>query len=137
MITHSAGGIVLNPKGDVLLVNQNGDSWSLPKGHVEPGESARSAAEREIYEESGVKNLRFVKKLGQYQRPRIARGGAGEDISEMKSITIFLFHSNQTTLTPIDRENPEARWVPRKDVTSFLTHPKDREFFLKVEKELL
>ena len=126
----------MNPKGEVLLVNQNQDSWSLPKGHIEPGEDERAAAEREIYEESGVRSLRFVKKLGQYERPRIARGGTENDFSEMKSITMFFFRTDQKRLVPVDPENPEARWVPKNKVASHLTHPKDKEFFLSIVGEL-
>jgi 8-oxo-dGTP pyrophosphatase MutT (NUDIX family) len=55
--THSAGGVVTNDEGKVLVVNQRGTSWSLPKGHIDPGESALAAAEREIYEESGIRDL--------------------------------------------------------------------------------
>ena len=40
-------GIVLNINKQVLVVNQNHDSWSLPKGHVDPGETAFEAAKRE------------------------------------------------------------------------------------------
>ncbi len=34
-----AGGIVINRKQEVAIVNQNHDSWSLPKGHMDPGEA--------------------------------------------------------------------------------------------------
>lgn len=135
-VTRSAGGVVLNPDGEVLVVNQNNDSWSLPKGHIEPGEDERVAAEREIYEESGLQNLVFVKKLGTYERPRIGRGGSGDDPAETKSITLFLFRTKQKKLSPIDPENPEARWVPKDKVCSMLTHAKDKEFFLKISKEI-
>ena len=36
--TQTAGGVVVNKKGRILVVNQRGTSWSLPKGHIEPGE---------------------------------------------------------------------------------------------------
>lgn len=130
-VVESAGGVVLNPKGQVLVVNQNNDSWSLPKGHVDRGESAREAARREIYEESGVKDLTFVKKLGSYERPRIAISG-GSDPTETKRITLFLFMTRQTVLRPLDPRNPEARWVERSRVASLLTHPRDKEFFLGI-----
>jgi hypothetical protein len=39
-------------------------------------------------------------------------------------------------LAPTDPENPEARWVERDEVTRFLTHPKDKEFFQKISFEL-
>lgn len=134
-IVESAGGVVLNPRGDVLVVNQNQDSWSLPKGHIDPDENALEAAKREIYEESGVKTLHFVRALGSYERPRIGKGG-GSDLSEIKRITLFLFTTTQKTLHPVDPQNPEARWVPRSKVASLLTHPKDKSFFRSVLKDL-
>lgn len=133
--TYSAGGVVLNPKKEVLVVNQNGTSWSLPKGHIDPGESALEAACREIEEESGVSKLDLVKELGTYERFKISLQG-GDDPSELKVITFFLFKTAQTRLRPIDPENPEARWVSQDKVAELLTHPKDKEFFLKISPEL-
>ncbi len=66
--TRSSGGIVLNISGQVLVVNQKGTSWSLPKGHMEGDEAPLDAAKREIYEETGVDHLHFVKELGTYTR---------------------------------------------------------------------
>ena len=129
--TESAGGVVLDARGRVLLVSQHGTSWSLPKGHVEAGEDALSAARREIYEESGVSQLELVGELGSYSRHRIGKDG-GEDASELKTIHLFLFETAQTTLAPLDADNPEARWVEPRRAAEMLTHPKDREYFLSV-----
>lgn len=130
-VTHTAGGVVLNKKGQVLVVNQNRNSWSLPKGHIEPGENPKEAAEREILEEAGVSKLEFIKDLGVYERFKIALNG-GDDPSELKVIHLFLFRSLQEKLSPIDPRNPEAKWVDPLEVASLLTHPKDKDFFLKV-----
>ena len=132
----SAGGIVLNPLGEVIVVNQNNDSWSLPKGHIDPGETPQQAAEREIREESGVTQLTYVRELGAYERYRIGKGGEGEDRSDLKRIHMFLFRTLQQALKPTDPHNPEARWAPLEDVAQVLTHPKDREFFLSVQDSL-
>ena len=35
---------MLNAKGEVLVVSQHGVSWSLPKGHIDPGEDAKTKA---------------------------------------------------------------------------------------------
>jgi ADP-ribose pyrophosphatase YjhB (NUDIX family) len=133
--THSAGGVVVNKKGQVLIVNQRGKSWSLPKGHVETGEETLAAARREIYEESGLSDLEYLKPLGTYERQRIGLHG-GEDGSETKVLTFFLFHCEGGTPRPIDPDNPEARWVEKNEVAKMLTHPKDREFFLNILKEI-
>lgn len=133
--TYSAGGVVLNKRGQVLVVSQNGNSWSLPKGHIEPGENDRTAAAREIEEESGVNQLDYLKDLGSYERYRIGVSG-GEEKSEIKHITMFLYKTSQQELKPIDPDNPEARWVEPGEVAKLLTHPKDVAFFKSVQAEL-
>src|SRR3989344_8286451 len=124
--TSSAGGVIINSKGEILVVSQKGTSWSLPKGHIESGEESMEAARREVYEESGIKNLEFIKDLGSYQRYKIDPVN-GEDRSECKTITMYLFKTAEDIINPIDPENPEARWVPREQVAELLTHPKDKE----------
>jgi len=154
--TLSAGGVVLNRRGQVLVVNQRGKSWSLPKGHIEEGEDVLTAARREIYEESGLKELVLVKPLGSYERQRIGKqeghpadalmedgpasretGSQGEDGAELKHLTFFLFTSSEEELRPIDPDNPEARWVDPSAVADLLTHPRDQEFFREIVATLM
>jgi len=118
----------MNPNGEILVVNQRGTSWSLPKGHIDRGEDALEAAKREIYEESGVRDLEFLKELGSYERFKIGEHG-GDDRRELKKITMFLFCTTQMELRPVDPANPEARWVKKERVAELLTHAKDKEWF--------
>ena len=134
-VTVSAGGVVLNSHGMVLVVNQRGTCWSLPKGHVDPGEEPLQAAQREIMEESGVVTLELVETLGAYGRYRIGKAGKGEDKAEWKVILMFLFKTKEQELHPQDPHNPEARWVHPDDVEALLTHPKDKAFFKNVRRE--
>lgn len=129
--TESAGGVVLNQEGKVLVVSQHGTSWSLPKGHIEDGENQIEAAEREIHEETGVDKLIFKKDLGSYERYRIGLKGA-DDKTELKKIHMFLFETKQTDLKPIDPHNPEAKWVNKEKVEELLTHPKDKAFYKSI-----
>src|SRR5205085_1740150 len=124
--TKSAGGVVVNAEGKILVVNQKGLSWSLPKGHIEEGEDELTAAIREIEEESGITDLHMVKKFPEYTRTKISKDNK-EDPSEMKTLVFFLFTTSQMELKPIDPENPEARWVNKEEVSGYLTHPKDKE----------
>jgi 8-oxo-dGTP pyrophosphatase MutT (NUDIX family) len=133
--TVSGGGVVVNKQGQVLVVNQKGTSWSLPKGKIEPGEDVLAAAKREIYEETGVAQLTLVKELGTYSRYKIAAEG-GEDTAEHKTITFFLFMTDQLELQPHDDDNPQALWLDPKKVEELLTHPKDKAFYRKVMHEL-
>jgi ADP-ribose pyrophosphatase YjhB (NUDIX family) len=126
--TESAGGVVTNRRGKVLVVSQYGTSWSLPKGHLETGEDPLQAARREILEEAGVEELELIMVLGSYSRYKLSATG-GEDRSELKTIHLFLFKTSQEALRPIDPDNPEARWIDKTKVAELLSHPEDREFY--------
>ena len=83
--TITAGGIIINEYKEVVIVNQNHDSWSLPKGHVEDNETFLETAKREIYEETGLSNIELIKELGSYERYRISLDG-NDDIEYMAGI---------------------------------------------------
>ncbi len=133
--TETAGGVVISKKKKVLVVNQRGDSWSLPKGHIEPGEDAKTAAIREIEEETGILRLTFVKELGSYVRYKIGLDGR-DDTRELKKIHMFLFQTDELKLEPKDPNHPEARWVHPDDVEALLTHPKDKVFFKNIRPQI-
>src|SRR5215212_8603322 len=128
--TKSAGGVVVNRRGQVLVVSQHSTSWSLPKGRVEEGEDLLTAARREIYEEAGITQLELLKDLGSYTRYRLSAAGS-ESRSELKTIHLFLFKTDEDELKPVDPGNPQAIWVDKSDVPAILTHSKDAEFFLR------
>ena len=133
--THSAGGIVLNRRGQVLVVSQRDKTWSLPKGHMKEGEDPRETARREIIEESGLASVQFVRILKSYTRFTITRTGR-EDPASLKRITMYLFWTEEEELRPMDPRNPEARWVDRADVAALLSHPRDQDFFVQMLPEL-
>ncbi len=59
----SAGAIVIHATGDhieYLILHYPAGHWDFPKGNVEPGESEIDTAKREIREETGLTELRFI-----------------------------------------------------------------------------
>ena len=66
----TAGGIIYRfKKGttadvEILLIQDAKDRWTIPKGHIEEGESAKQTAEREIQEETGLKQMKVLNFLG-------------------------------------------------------------------------
>jgi len=64
----TAGGIVFrrNDKKEVeiLLIQDAKNRWTIPKGHIEEGESAKQTAEREIREETGLQKVNVLNWLG-------------------------------------------------------------------------
>ncbi len=70
---HSAGGVVFRrpqpqaSTGDVriLLLQHEAGKWMLPKGTIEAGETPEAVALREVAEETGLRNVRIVRDLGE------------------------------------------------------------------------
>ena len=65
----TAGGVVFRrskPGADVeiLLIQDAKNRWTIPKGHIESGETSRETAEREVREETGLKNIKVRDFLG-------------------------------------------------------------------------
>jgi ADP-ribose pyrophosphatase YjhB (NUDIX family) len=47
-----------------LLIQDAKNRWTIPKGHIEEGESAKETAEREIREETGLQEMKVMNWLG-------------------------------------------------------------------------
>lgn len=56
----AGGGLVVNPKGEKLMIFRNG-KWDIPKGKLDKGESIEDAAIREVEEETAVSGLALDK----------------------------------------------------------------------------
>jgi 8-oxo-dGTP pyrophosphatase MutT (NUDIX family) len=52
-VVRAAGGVVTNCKDELLMIRLR-NRWDLPKGHIETGEDSRTAALREVEEETGI-----------------------------------------------------------------------------------
>lgn len=65
----TAGGIIYrrNPDSkdiEILLIQDAKNRWTIPKGHIEEGESSKETAERECKEETGLAQLKVLNWLG-------------------------------------------------------------------------
>lgn len=123
----AAAGVVLNQKGEVLLVNTYQDSWVLPGGEVEAGENLIDAVKREIFEESGIcvevgELFCVSSSTGTYP------GYGGVKEVPTKVIFDFICAEKSGTLRGSD-ENPESAWVPKEKVLDMIKAPSSQERF--------
>jgi 8-oxo-dGTP pyrophosphatase MutT (NUDIX family) len=131
----SAGGVVVRG-GDVVVIvptRRAADGTrvlSLPKGHVDPGETPIQAAEREVREEGGIV-AEPVRELGEsrywYRRD-------GRTIG--KSVHFYLFKYLRGDTKDHDEEVEEARWIGLSDAQKQLTYPAEREMVTRAMEYL-
>ncbi|MDR3374174.1 MAG: NUDIX domain-containing protein [Ancalomicrobiaceae bacterium] len=93
-LRHSARVLVLDPVGAVLLIRfampDGRRFWALPGGEIEPGESPRAAARRELYEEAGLELALSADPVDRVRDVMTLYDGEVVDAEE----TIFLAHAS-------------------------------------------
>lgn len=112
----TSGGVVFrrDPKNqqlEILLMQDAKNRWTIPKGHVEPNEDPKATAEREIIEETGLKEMKVHDWLGKVNF-RYRRGHT----LVLMTMHIYLVHGLGKTdeLKPEDWLN-DIRWLPAND----------------------
>ncbi len=94
--------------------------WSLPKGHIEDGETAEQAAVREIEEETGITG-RVIAPLGTIDFWFVA-----EDRRVHKTVHHFLLQATGGELSDADIEVAEVAWVPLGELETRLAYADER-----------
>ena len=123
----SAGGLVLDLDGDVprgaligRIDRQGRLLWSLPKGHIEPGETAEEAAVREVAEETGIRG-EVIGELGTIDFWFVADGRRIH-----KTVRHFLLRAVSGELSDADIEVSEVAWVAFPQIAERLAYPDER-----------
>jgi 8-oxo-dGTP pyrophosphatase MutT (NUDIX family) len=135
----SAGGLVIDGSGTKGLLIGRIDAkdptrekllWSLPKGHIEAGESPEQAAVREVQEETGIES-EIYKSLGVIDFWFMA---GGKRIH--KTVHHFLFKEKGGRISPQVSEVDDVRWFPLDEIVERLAYP-DEKKLIAHSKELL
>ena len=135
----SAGGVVVqNASGgwQLAIIRPAGRRvWSLPKGHLDAGETAAEAARREVKEETGL-NAEAQAALGEVKYFYRFAGKL-----TLKRVSFFLFRYLDGLVGSIETsmrsEIAEARWIPAENASGLLAYPGERQMVLKALELLL
>jgi 8-oxo-dGTP diphosphatase len=128
----AAGGVVRRVTEDaepqIAVVHRpRHRDWSLPKGKLDPGESWRDAAVREVEEETGFR-VRPIRRVG---RTRY-RDAKGRDKLVRYWLMDLADGENGDGFVP-NREVDKLRWVSPAEADELLTYAYDRTLVKKVD----
>lgn len=127
----SAGGLVIDgldgPREDQVAaligrVDRRGRMlWSLPKGHIELGETAEQTAIREVAEETGIQGS-VLASLGRIDYWFVTDGRRVH-----KTVHHYLMRCSGGELCDEDVEVAEVAWVPIPELPSRLAYADERK----------
>lgn len=135
---YSAGGVVIREvdgRIELAVIRPRGRNvTALPKGHLERGETSQMTAEREIFEETGLKvtcqcKLADVKYVYRFR---------GKTIFKVVGFYLFRWASGEIDqITEKMREEVDvAKWIPLAEAPHVLSYPGEREMAARALKLL-
>ena len=130
----SAGGLVIDTTGTKGLLIGRRDLkdqsrerllWSLPKGHIEAGETPEQAAVREVAEETGIES-EISRALGVIDFWFMA---GGKRIH--KTVHHYLFKEVGGELSPQVSEVDDVAWFPLTEIIEMLAYSDEKKLIAK------
>jgi bis(5'-nucleosidyl)-tetraphosphatase len=116
----SAGAVVFSISGDepeYLLLHYTSSHWDFPKGNIEPGETEKEAAVREIREETGITDVEFIEGFRHTISYKYRKARRLVD----KEVVLFLAETKTRNIT-LSHEHIGFAWKNYDDAMKQLTY---------------
>lgn len=113
----AAGGLVINDEDKILMIFRRG-KWDLPKGKLEGNEPLEVCAEREVKEETGLKNITLERFLTTTYHTYTERG---KDILKDTHWYVFRAPGQQNLKPQIEEDIMEIEWIDRSELKLYLS----------------
>ena len=133
----TSGGIVFrltpdNKDIEILLIQDSKNRWTIPKGHIEQGETAKQTAIREIGEEAGLQHIQVLTWLGKihFKYRRL-------DKLVLMTTQVYLVRAVDKTETPTKEKWMNGiRWFKFNDALEAIEYEDIEKLMLIAKKKI-
>lgn len=130
----SAGAIIFRKEDKkiyYLLLYYEIGHWGVAKGHIEKGETLENTARREIEEETGIKDIKFIEGFKEWIKYFFKL--KGENIMK---IATFLLAETKTKEIKLSFEHKDYAWLEYEEALEKLTFKNSKEILKKANNFL-
>jgi 8-oxo-dGTP pyrophosphatase MutT (NUDIX family) len=139
----SSGGLVYRRARGQWMVclggrrrsGEGGLVWSIPKGHVEAGESMADAARREVREETGL-DAEVEDTLGDVTYWYARKDADGRLLRVFKRVRFFLLRHRGGRFADRDRELDAVRWFPLAHAEAAIAYASEQALVRRARERL-
>jgi len=134
-VEKSAGAVVFrkeNGKTKYLLIQYCWGHWEFPRGLIEKGENLEETARREIKEEVGIEDIKFIPGFKEWIKIFFKL----KEKNIMK-IATFLLAETDTEKIKLSEEHKDYIWLEHKDALEKLTFKNSKEILEKANDYLM
>lgn len=132
VLEKSAGAIVFRKEKEVLyylLLHYQAGHWDFPKGNIEKGEKIEETVEREIEEETGIKDIEFVpgfkEKIKYFYKLKNKL---------IPKTVIFFLAKTKTKDVKLSWEHTDFKWMSYREASDGLTFKTAKEILKKANE---
>lgn len=132
-VEKSAGAIVFrkNRKIKYLLLHYEAGHWDFPKGHIEKGESEKEALRREVFEETGIKDLKIIPSF-----KKTIKYFFKKDKRTVMKIVVFYLAETKTEKVKLSFEHIGYKWLSYNKASRQLTFQNARDLLFQAHQFL-
>ena len=107
------------------------DYWDFPKGHIEKGEKEIDTVKREVFEETGLKDIEFIEGFKEWIKYFFKHKGK----NVFKIVTFYLAETQEKDIQ-ISGEHIGYEWLPYEETIEKLTFKNAKEILKKANDYL-
>ncbi|MFQ6049594.1 MAG: bis(5'-nucleosyl)-tetraphosphatase [Candidatus Paceibacterales bacterium] len=129
-VERSAGAVIFRrEKGKIyyLLLHYESGHWSFPKGNIEKGEKLKETVKREVEEETGIEDIKFIN--GFKETIKYFYQLKGKDI--FKTVVYFLAETKKRAVK-LSFEHIGFKWLSYDVALDQLTFKNSKEVLKRV-----
>lgn len=134
----SVGAILFRKEGRkiyYLLLNYGNGYWGFPKGRQEEGESNEETVRREIREETGINDLKFINGFKEKIKYYFQRKADKRRFLVYKEAIFYLAETKEKKVK-VSFEHEGFKWLPFKEAFSKTTFKNAKEILKKANNFL-